>query len=120
MMPRFSGLGLSAVLAFSWFANFASASADSAEEDSALGNNSSTEYFSVPAFFITFRETIEVCNVCAHACAGAAVVAAAVVATGASVLGIHDRYRYCWCRFVDMDAAVVATSSIESSEFENN
>lgn len=37
------------------------ANASSSEDDSdALGNNSSTEYFSVPAFFITFRETIEV------------------------------------------------------------
>eukprot|EP00904_Undaria_pinnatifida_P006938 jgi/Undpi1/3374/HiC_scaffold_15.g06747.m1 len=31
----------------------------SEDTDDALGNNNSTEYFSVPAFFITFRETIE-------------------------------------------------------------
>lgn len=61
-MPKINELALSAVLGFASLASFADASAGSADEDSALGNNSSTEYFSVPAFFITFRETIEVCS----------------------------------------------------------
>lgn len=66
-----------ALLAFASAASFAAASGDSSSEDAggggnasssednddALGNNRSTEYFSVPAFFITFRETIEVCFV---------------------------------------------------------
>eukprot|EP00752_Nemacystus_decipiens_P008780 g7834.t2 len=58
-MPRFNELALWAVIGLASLACFADASAGSADEDSALGNNSSTEYFSVPAFFITFRETIE-------------------------------------------------------------
>ena len=62
-----------ALLALSSMTSFAAATGDSSSEDGgaaaasssedtddALGNNSSTEYFSVPAFFITFRETIEV------------------------------------------------------------
>lgn len=32
----------------------------SSEDEEGLGNASSIDYFSVPAFFITFRETIEV------------------------------------------------------------
>ncbi len=59
-MARFSDLVLGAVAAAS-LGCFADASGGSADQDSALGNNSSREYFSVPAFFITFRETIEVC-----------------------------------------------------------
>ena len=60
-MARFNelALSLSAVVGLSSLACFADASAGSVD-DSALGNNSSREYFSVPAFFITFRETIEV------------------------------------------------------------
>lgn len=60
-------------------ARFFDASGDSSEaaasseaEDSALGNSSSTEYFSLPAFFITFRETIEVRLAAGAAAAGAA------------------------------------------------
>lgn len=60
-MPHLNELALSAMIGFASLSALADASAGSADEDSALGNNSSTEYFSVPAFFITFRETIEVC-----------------------------------------------------------
>lgn len=35
---------------------------ESAETDDELGSSNSIAYFSVPAFFITFRETIEVCG----------------------------------------------------------
>lgn len=45
----------------------AAGASSSADNDDALGNNNSTEYFSVPAFFITFRETIEVCVCCTYA-----------------------------------------------------
>jgi len=63
-MPRLGELAMWAFVVCASLAGVADASAGSADEDSALGNNSSTEYFSVPAFFITFRETIEVCFVC--------------------------------------------------------
>lgn len=65
-------VALWALLGLASLTSFASASGDSSSEDGgaaasssedtddALGNNNSTEYFSVPAFFITFRETIEV------------------------------------------------------------
>ena len=59
-MPRLNELALWAFVGLASLACVADASAGSADEDSALGNNSSREYFSVPAFFITFRETIEV------------------------------------------------------------
>lgn len=60
-MLRFHELVLGAVIGLTSLACFADASAGSADgEDSALGNHASREYFSVPAFFITFRETIEV------------------------------------------------------------
>lgn len=66
-------LALWALFGLASMSSFAAASGDSSSEDGgaaasssedtddALGNNNSTEYFSVPAFFITFRETIEVC-----------------------------------------------------------
>ena len=70
-------LALWALVGLASMTSFAAASGDSSSEDGgaaaasssedtddALGNNSSTEYFSVPAFFITFRETIEVCGMC--------------------------------------------------------
>lgn len=70
LVPR----ALWAVVCLSYLSSIALASGDSSEDasatanasssedtDDALGNNKSTEYFSVPAFFITFRETIEVC-----------------------------------------------------------
>ena len=76
-MPHPSNLGqlvLWAVFGLAMLHSFAAASGDSSSEDGggnasssedtddALSNSSSTEYFSVPAFFITFRETIEVCG----------------------------------------------------------
>ena len=54
-MPHLGDLALWAVAAAS-LASFADASPGSADEES----SGSREYFSVPAFFITFRETIEV------------------------------------------------------------
>lgn len=69
---KLAPMALWALLAFASMTSFAAASGDSSSEDGggaasssednddALGNNSSTDYFSVPAFFITFRETIEV------------------------------------------------------------
>lgn len=73
-VSKLAPMALWALLALSSMTSFAAASGDSSSEDvagaaaasssedtdDALGNNSSTEYFSVPAFFITFRETIEV------------------------------------------------------------
>ena len=71
-LGKLEPMALWAVLGLAMLHSFAAASGDSSSEDGggnasssedtddALGNNSSTEYFSVPAFFITFRETIEV------------------------------------------------------------
>eukprot|EP00904_Undaria_pinnatifida_P006939 jgi/Undpi1/3375/HiC_scaffold_15.g06748.m1 len=70
-LGKLEPMALWAVLGLAMLHSFAAASGDSSSEDGggnasssedtddALGNNSSTEYFSVPAFFITFRETIE-------------------------------------------------------------
>lgn len=75
MMPRVHALtpwALWAILFAVCSIGFVSASGDSSEggghassseeNDDAFGNDSSVDYFSVPAFFICFRETIEVCS----------------------------------------------------------